>query len=411
MLSARFHMIYSKDLLSFHFESIDFSVVFPLKTNLKMESLLNHILPTQTNAPIQTKIVRDPKNPPDTVPKMIRKLPKDCFDLSLSKSLSALALDFGLMALLSYFILKVDTSLVALPLAFLLGTVMTGLFVLGHDAGHRSFSYSETINDVVGHITLAPLLWPFHVWRLSHDVHHRWTHHLEKEIAWRPLTIEQFQAMAPWMQKIYGWSRGGLFFWASILFQQSFVIDGIKGRFFESKDLKKVRLSLIVTLFVGMAYIGGAYALGGGYGVFWLFLVPQLTFHFWLSTFTLFHHTNLKNQLLNQENWTPERAQLANTVHVAFPRIIEFLTHDISWHVPHHICVGIPFHKLRKAHQTLKELYPEWVVERSFGPELIREVISSCHLIEGKNPGEQNWITVKQLALRKPSPSVQTVNT
>ncbi len=358
-----------------------------------------------------TRRSNDPKNPPDTLPKIIRKIPKDCFNLSLTRSLAALGLDFGLVILLGYLIVTVQNGLLALPLALLLGTVMTGLFVIGHDAGHRSFSYSEKINDFFGHIAMAPLLWPFHVWRLSHDVHHRWTHHVEKEIAWRPLTIDQYQKLPGWMRKIYGWSRGTVFFWASILFQQSFVIDGLKGRFFEPKDLRKIRFSLAFTLVAAILYIGGVYALSGWYGVLWLFLVPQLAFHFWLSTFTLFHHTNVKNEPLNGENWTPERAQLANTVHVSYPWWVDFLTHDISWHIPHHICVGIPFHHLRKAHDALKKAYPQWVVERTFGPELIREVISSCHLVEGNDPGQQNWVTLREVDHQKLASSVHSIKT
>jgi omega-6 fatty acid desaturase (delta-12 desaturase) len=37
------------------------------------------------------------------------------------------------------------------------------------------------------------------------------------------------------------------------------------------------------------------------------------------------------------------------------PRRVEFLTHDISVHVPHHVNSKIPWYNLRKAHASLQQ--------------------------------------------------------
>jgi acyl-lipid omega-6 desaturase (Delta-12 desaturase) len=42
------------------------------------------------------------------------------------------------------------------------GTAMTGCFVIGHDCAHRSFSTSRKVNDLVGHLFMLPLIYPFH---------------------------------------------------------------------------------------------------------------------------------------------------------------------------------------------------------------------------------------------------------
>lgn len=34
---------------------------------------------------------------------------------------------------------------------------------------------------------------------------------------------------------------------------------------------------------------------------------------------------------------------------------MEFLTHDISWHVPHHVSSKIPWYNLRKATESLRK--------------------------------------------------------
>ncbi len=48
------------------------------------------------------------------------------------------------------------------------------------------------------------------------------------------------------------------------------------------------------------------------------------------------------------------QAQLAGTVHCDFPAWVEFLTHDISVHVPHHVSSKIPWYNLRKANESLR---------------------------------------------------------
>jgi omega-6 fatty acid desaturase (delta-12 desaturase) len=52
------------------------------------------------------------------------------------------------------------------------GTAATGLFVVAHDCGHRSFARSDLLSDVVGHALLLPLVYPFHPWRIMHNLHH-----------------------------------------------------------------------------------------------------------------------------------------------------------------------------------------------------------------------------------------------
>lgn len=49
------------------------------------------------------------------------------------------------------------------------------------------------------------------------------------------------------------------------------------------------------------------------------------------------------------------QAQLAGTVHCDFPAWVEFLTHDISVHVPHHVNSKIPWYNLRKANDSLRK--------------------------------------------------------
>ena len=48
-------------------------------------------------------------------------------------------------------------------------------FVVGHDAGHRSFSKNKLLEDIVGTLMFAPLIYPFEPWRIKHNHHHAHT--------------------------------------------------------------------------------------------------------------------------------------------------------------------------------------------------------------------------------------------
>jgi hypothetical protein len=43
------------------------------------------------------------------------------------------------------------------------------------------------------------------------------------------------------------------------------------------------------------------------------------------------------------KEWNAAKSQLSGTVHCNYPAWVEFLCHDISWHVPHHVSSNIPW--------------------------------------------------------------------
>lgn len=329
----------------------------------------------------------------DSLSKIIRKIPKRCFEKDATRAFGYLARDLALAVVLGYGILAADSWLVAPLLSLLLGCVLTGLFVIGHDAGHGSFSNSAKVNRIVGHLTSIPVLWPYDVWRLSHDHHHRWTHHAEKEIAWRPLTLGEYGALAPWKRAVYRISRTSGFFLASALFQYFYILDARNGVFFAPEDARKLRFSMRLAAVFGLAYFAASAWAGGLYGIVFLFLLPQLVYQFWLSTFTLLHHTSPENQLMAEGEWSPERAQLTMSVQIHFPAWVDWLTHDISWHVPHHVSVGIPHYRLREAHRALRYAYPDFVQEHRLTWDYVKAIIDECHLMSSFRPGGQEWVT------------------
>jgi omega-6 fatty acid desaturase (delta-12 desaturase) len=276
---------------------------------------------------------------------------------------------------------------------------LTGLFVLAHDCGHRSFSDSNKVNDIVGELTMPLTLWPYEVWRLSHDHHHRHTHNARRDIAWRPLTAEQYGRLSPVARAFYRWTRTWLSGWASPLFQYFMVQDAIVGGFFAAEHRTRLMRSIAICAAIAALYVALSISFGW-YGFVMLFLLPQLVFHFWLSTFTLLHHTRPEEPPMPDELWDAGKAQLGSSIHMVFPRAIDWLTHDISWHVPHHVCVGVPHYHLRAAHEALRQAFPDLVLERTASWAYWREVVAVCHLIEKNPDGSLRWLTFGENARR-----------
>ena len=94
---------------------------------------------------------------------IVNTLPKEVFAKDGLKALRAALVTVVTVSLGMYAISISPWYL--LPLAWVFtGTAMTGCFVIGHDCAHRSFSNSRKVNDIVGHLFMLTLIYPFHGW-------------------------------------------------------------------------------------------------------------------------------------------------------------------------------------------------------------------------------------------------------
>lgn len=139
--------------------------------------------------------VPPPVAPPSfTLSDVRRAIPAHCFEHSLFWSFFYLFRDFTMAAVLFYgatFLnnLPVALQIVAWPLYwFAQGVVLTGVWVLAHECGHRGFSKYAIVNDVVGWICHSALLVPYHSWQISHANHHANTCSMEHDEVFVPAT-------------------------------------------------------------------------------------------------------------------------------------------------------------------------------------------------------------------------------
>ena len=98
------------------------------------------------------------------------------------------------------------------------GWVLVGVFLIGHDCGHGSFSSKRWVNTVVGWVCMAPLANSFYTWRVTHDRHHAFTQLRGHDVDWAAhlVTRDEFEsAAAPpsWMTRVGYRLPCGIFLW------------------------------------------------------------------------------------------------------------------------------------------------------------------------------------------------------
>lgn len=316
-----------------------------------------------TEAPLQLKDI-------------IKSLPKAHFEKDTAKAWKHVLISVS--AVIAGYCAIVFLPAFLLPFAwFFTGTALTGFFVIGHDAGHRSFAKRRWVNDLVGHIAFLPLIYPFHPWRILHDHHHLHTNKIEEDNAWYPWLADDFAEANPVYRSLYKAARG-YFWWLGSIGHWAILHFDLRN--FKRRDRAKALSSMIVVVVFAIVFFPTLIATTGFWGVIKFWLMPWMVYHFWMSTFTIVHHTIPEISFQPAAQWNAGDAQLAGTVHCTYPRWIEILCHDINVHVPHHISTGIPSYNLRKAHAHLKENWGEHMVERKFDWALMKSIATECHL-------------------------------
>lgn len=319
---------------------------------------------------------------------IIKTLPNEVFVKDPRKAWLKVAINVLLVGL-GYWGLAVSPWFL-LPLVWIFtGTALTGFFVIGHDCGHRSFSNRNWVNDLVGHLMFLPLIYPFHSWRILHNHHHKHTNKLDVDNAWDPFTPELYDTFPPLLKWGYRMMRGRFWWIGSIAHWAVLHFNWTK---FEGKEREQIRFSaLVVLISAAISFPIMLFTLGiWGFVKFWL--LPWLVYHFWMSTFTIVHHTMPDIPFKPADEWNEVEAQLSGTVHCDYPRWVEFLCHDINVHIPHHISTGIPWYNLRKAHQSLKENWGDYLYECKFSWSLMKRIGDYCHLYDAQT----NYRTFKQ---------------
>jgi len=308
-------------------------------------------------------------------------LPKEVFAKSYFKAIRTILTSLVFTALGIYLVYLSPWYL--LPFAWIFaGTASCGLFVIGHDCGHRSMFPSVFVNDVVGTLTLTMLVYPYHPWRIQHNHHHANTNRLHVDNAWQPTWPETYKNASPVVQFALRLVKGPAWFVGSI---GHWIMEHFDVSVYTPDQQPLVRQSLYACGIFAATLFPLMYKFVGVWGIFSYYLMPWMVYHFWMSTFTLVHHTLPHIPFLDEKEWSPVASRITFTVHCDYPLWVEFLCHDINVHIPHHFSTAIPSYNLKLAHRSMKENWGKYMHEAVFSWELMNDIATKCHLFHNES--------------------------
>lgn len=189
--------------------------------------------------------------------------------------------------------------------ALIQGTAFWGLFVIGHDCGHDSFSAYPWINWCIGNVVHSVILTPYEAWRISHRSHHNNTCHLQRD--------EIFYPNPPVSHGLFVCTTwGGAWFWY-ILFKNA---PGRHSYFYYLFSSTRRQLLLLVLSFLVLA---GTLALLfflvitiGWYTIIVYYGTPLFVFASWLVMVTFLHHNDDTTPWYTNETWTYVKGALSS---------------------------------------------------------------------------------------------------
>jgi len=294
---------------------------------------------------------------------------------------------------------------------FAIGTMFWALFVVGHDCGHRSFSNSLFICDLFGHLSHAPILVPFHPWRLSHQKHHKNTGNVR--------TDETFVAVPERLyRKMYSIFKVVRYFTYPILGYTLYLIGGNrmpvrfyshffpKGEIYNTPEKQKQSALSVFLVFVMLYFLRNLYVAYGWNFVWTYYFAPYMVFVGWLAIVTHLHHTHPDVPWYRGSDWTFDKGALS-TVDRDYG-IFEDIHHNIGTHIIHHVCSKIPHYHLIEATKKVipvlgtnykKSSYTTWGA--------MKMIFNYCRFVP--NSGgvlyyEQNWREILQSPMKPYTP-------
>lgn len=270
-----------------------------------------------------------------------------------------------------------------LPLLVVAGLGGWGLHCIGHDCGHGAFSRSRRLSSFIGHVSLLPLIYPFHAWRHVHNLHHTYTNNLELDTDWKPVPAALYDRMPFWRRALYRSIRTWAFWGGTINYWR---VSGFRPSFFPKKEMRRdVRRSILIVLACGALYFPALVHFTGFRGLLLYFALPWLSIHVWFSVTTLMHHSASDLPYLTSEHWTKNAGRLLLTTDYRYPSWLLFLTHNISVHTAHHVAPPVPFYNLPRAQEALKRAYPGMIREREISLRYLWCIIRRLHLYDAES--------------------------
>jgi omega-6 fatty acid desaturase (delta-12 desaturase) len=356
-------------------------------------------------------------HPSDDLPFTYQQLkdavPKHCFERNTFTSLLYTFVDLAIATALFYASSFINHPVLPWFAPYILwpiywacqGCILTGVWVIAHECGHRAFSDNIVLGDIVGLILHSSLLVPYHSWRISHAKHHQNTNSMENDEVFIPYTRSELGKVVPWDEVPGPWSAAMrvlnvvkmlTFGWPAHLIYHA---TGRKyGRYtshfdpwsplFRENQRHLIILSdaALIAVLSGLAYLGATYGFG------WLvcvYVIPYLIVNMWLVLITDLQHTDIRLPHFRGADWKWLKGALC-TLDRDYGFLNTVFHHIGDTHVAHHVFHTMPHYHAQEALAALKPVLGKYYTRTNAAPGLrgivqaLWDTTTHCVLVENE---------------------------
>ncbi len=336
---------------------------------------------------------------------VIRVIPPEAYENPTWKGLAYFGRDVAMYAAIVAGLILVDNVLVTALLWVAAAVVVSGLFIVGHDAAHESLFSTKRLNSLIGHLAMLPSWHVYEGWVLGHNrLHHGYTVRQGFDFVWHPYTVEQWGQMSAF-EKLrhrfeWSWAGAGAYYLREVWWHKM-MVGAPPGRWV--KAIRRDRFIILGWIVATSLVLGavGAVRYGTVIGALWMILkvsvVPFLCFNFVIGSFVHVHHIQPSIRWWKKREWTKFRGQMEGTTVLRAPKGLNFFIHWIMVHVPHHVDMRIPMYHLELATDAIKEAFPGVIHEDKLR---FRDFVANTRVCKLYDFDEGHWLTYAEADAR-----------
>ncbi|GKA00968.1 plastid delta12-fatty acid acetylenase [Tanacetum coccineum] len=292
---------------------------------------------------------RVPTDPPFSLSDLKKAIPAHCFERSVIRS-SYYVVHYLIVTYVFYFLANTYIPLLPTPLAclawpfywFCQASILTGLWVIGHECGHHAFSEYQLVDDIVGFVLHSALFTPYFSWKYSHRSHHANTNSLDNDEVYIPKRFPLYLLTNVSGKKYERFANH---------------FDPLSPIFTERERIQVVLSDLGI---IGVVYALKLLVAAKGFTwVMCMYGIPVIGVHAFFVLITYLHHTHLSLPHYDSTEWKWIKGALST-----IDRDFGFLNrvfHDVTHtHVLHHLISYIPHYHAKEARDAIKPVLGDY---------------------------------------------------
>ena len=332
-------------------------------------------------------------------------IPAEAYNNPTWKGLAYFSRDLVMYGLIIAGLIVIDNPFAVIALWVLSAMVISGLFIVAHDAAHGALFSSKRLNRVIGTIAMLPSWHVYEGWTLGHNrIHHGYTVREGFDFVWHPYTPEQFAAMST-LGRLrhrfeWSWFGAGAYYLREVWWHKM-IVGAPPARW--AKTIRRDRTivwSFVAVASLALGALGWANS-GSVVGILWMILkvlvIPFLGFNFVISSFVHVHHIQPNIRWWKRREWTKWNGQMEGTTVLRARFGLNFFFHWIMVHVPHHVDMRIPMYNLELATDAMKEAFPGTIHDE---PLRFMDFVRNTRVCRLYDFDEGRWYTYREAAKR-----------